>query len=197
MSEASGGPEVTSEGGPPPAAGRPLVLGKQARLAMAAVAVLAVVALFWPRGSTEFEAPGGFLVDGGGRPQPLAARLAPVTLVHFWATWCPPCLGEIPALDRLIADFGDHPDFDVVMIAVDDVKEKVDTFVGDRAAMMLYDPNWDVAHRYGTRKLPETYLVVGRRVVEKWEGAVDWDDRRIRDRLTTELAATGSKVAAR
>ena len=180
---------------PQPAAARPLGLGKQARWVMAAIAALALAALFWPRGATSFDEPGGFLLDGGGRPQTLAPRLAPVTLVHFWATWCPPCLTEIPALQRLIADFGDQPDFDLVMIAVDDTKEKAETFVGDRAAMMLYDPVWEVAHRYGTKKLPETYLVVGGRVIEKWEGAVDWDDQGIRERLAKELAGTRQKVA--
>ena len=162
---------------------------------MAAIAALALAALFWPRGATSFDEPGGFLLDGGGRPQTLAPRLAPVTLVHFWATWCPPCLTEIPALQRLIADFGDQPDFDLVMIAVDDTKEKAETFVGDRAAMMLYDPVWEVAHRYGTKKLPETYLVVEGRVIEKWEETVDWDDPRIRNRLAKELAETRQKVA--
>jgi thiol-disulfide isomerase/thioredoxin len=175
---------------------RPRGLGRQAKLAVGAVVVAALAALFWPRGDGTFDEPGGFLYDGTGRPRTLAPRLAPVSLVHFWATWCPPCLTEIPAIDRLIADFADRPEFDVVMIAVDDVKEKAETFVGDRAAMMLYDPNWEVAHRYGTRKLPETYLVVAGKVVEKWEGAVDWDDAAIRRRLESALAEVGSQVAA-
>jgi thiol-disulfide isomerase/thioredoxin len=164
-------------------------LGKQARWLMGGIAVLALAALFWPHGTREFEAPGGFLIDGGGRPQPLAPRMAPVTLVHFWASWCPPCVGEVPALKRLIADFAGRSDFAVVMIAVDDSKEKVETFVGGRAPGMLYDPKWDVAHRYGTDQIPESYLVVSGRVVHKWDGAVDWDDAKVRDRLTRALAA--------
>lgn len=155
-------------------------LGLQARLAVAAVAVVALLVLLVPRGDGSFAAPGGFLLDADGRPQPLGQRMAPVTLVHFWATWCPPCITEIPALERLWTDFGDQAGFEVVMVAVDDVVEKVEPFVGDRAAMMLYDYEWEVAHRYGTRKLPETYLVVGGKVVEKWEGAQNWDDPELR-----------------
>lgn len=168
---------------------RPAKLGTQARLVMVVVVVAAAVALFWPRGDGSFDAPGGFVLDGDGRPQTLAQRMAPVTLVHFWATWCPPCLTELPALDRLFEALADRPDFDLVMIAVDDTLEKVEPFVGKRAEMMLYDPTWDVAHRYGTRKLPETYLVVGGRVVEKWEGAVNWDDPDIRALVESHLEA--------
>ena len=75
------------------------------------------------------------------------------------------------------------------MIAVDDTNEKVEPFVGHRAAMMLYDPAWEVAHRYGTKKLPETYLVVGGRVVEKWIGAQNWDDPRIRRQIDAHLSS--------
>ncbi|MEM7048374.1 MAG: TlpA disulfide reductase family protein [Acidobacteriota bacterium] len=171
------------------AASQPQPLGAQARWVVIALAVVAAVALFWPRGDGSFDAPGGFLVDGHGRPEKLAPRMAPVTLVHFWATWCPPCITELPAIDRLSADLDDEPDFDLVMIAVDDTLEKVKPFVGRRAEMMLYDPNWDVAHRYGTRKLPETYLVVDGKVVHKWEGAVDWDQPEERARIEEQLTA--------
>lgn len=183
---------------------RPQGLGRQAKLAVVAIVVAALAALFWPRGDTTFDEPGGFLLDGTGRPQTLAPRLAPVTLVHFWATWCPPCMSEIPSLQKLIADYGNRSDFDVVMIAVDDVKDKVETFVGGRSAMMLYDPNWDVAHRYGTRKLPETYLVVDGRVSSvpsqerlrtepldgknpRWVGMTDWADPKVRAELRKVL----------
>jgi len=166
----------------------PEKLGAQARWAVAAVAIAAAAVLFWPHGDAA-EAPGGFLLDGDGRPQPLAQRMAPVTLVHFWATWCPPCITEIPALERLWTDLGDRTDFEVVMVAVDDTNEKVEPFVGDRAAMMLYDPSWEVAHRYGTRKLPETYLVVGGKVVERWIGAQNWDDPKIRRTIDEHLSS--------
>jgi thiol-disulfide isomerase/thioredoxin len=190
---------------------KPAPLGIQTKIGVAVLAVAVLTALLWPRGPSSFEAPGGFLVDGDGRPVPLAQRLAPVTLVHFWATWCAPCVTEIPALKQLAKDFEDESDFDLVMIAVDDEAEKVKPFLGSLAPMALYDPSWDVANRYGTLQLPETYLVVEGQVVEvpsqerqrretgfrldgknpRWVGQTDWGDPQIRSELKERLENAG------
>jgi thiol-disulfide isomerase/thioredoxin len=173
----------------PPAAGaRPAPLGKQAKWAVMALAICALAALFWPRGDGSFKEPGGFLYDASGKATTMGPRLAPVSLVHFWATWCPPCIQEIPSLQRLTTDFADQSKFTVVMVAVSDTADKVSTFAGSGADMVLYDPNWDVAKRYGTDKLPETYLVVGGEVVKKFVGAQDWDDPELRELLRSHLS---------
>lgn len=186
--KSGGGTDETtaaSGGSATPAGGAPARLGIQARLALVVLAVCALAALFWPRG--ERSAPGGFLLDSGGRPTPLGSRMAPVTLVHFWATCCPPCIDEVPALRRLERDLADQPDFGILMVAVADSAERVAPFLGPGAEMVLYDPKWDVAHRYGTRQVPETYLVVRGRVLEKFEGATNWDDPDLRRRLRSHL----------
>jgi thiol-disulfide isomerase/thioredoxin len=162
-------------------------LGMPARLGLAALAVCALAALFWPRGDGTFKEPGGFLYDSDGRAATLGPRLAPVTLVHFWATWCPPCIPEIPALQRLARDFAGHQEFSVLMVAVSDSSEKVRAFLGPGADMVLFDPQWDVANRYGTSKLPETYLVVNGEVVRKFVGTQNWDDPALRSELTARL----------
>jgi thiol-disulfide isomerase/thioredoxin len=164
-------------------------LGRQARVAVAVLALCALAALFWPRGSGTFKAPGGFLYDAQGKPAAVGPRLAPVTLVHFWATWCPPCREEIPSLQRLGRDFSKYDDFGIVMVAVADQTEKARIFLGSWGPMALYDPNWDVAKRYGTDKLPETYLVVGGEVVKKFVGQTDWDNPELRALIASRLAA--------
>jgi thiol-disulfide isomerase/thioredoxin len=175
-------PEQAQTGAGDAATARRLSL--QARIFTVAVALLAAAVLVWPRGTGNEEAPGGFLIDAGGRPVPVAARMAPVTLVHFWATWCPPCMTEVPSLDRLADDFAEYRgDFTILMVAVDDDQERVESFVGDRASSVLYDPSWEVTHRYGTRKLPESYLVVRGTVKERWIGPQDWGDPDIREQI--------------
>lgn len=175
----------------PERSGGPRPLGVQAKIAVAVIAVAAVVTLLWPRGDGTFEAPGGFLLDAGGRPQTLGPRMAQVTLVHFWSTWCPPCRTETPAVHRLMDDYTRYPDFQVLMVAVDDEVDAVEEFLGGDAHHVLYDPTWDIAHRYDTRKLPESHLVVAGRVVESWRGTVDWDDPKVRRQIDAALAEAG------
>jgi thiol-disulfide isomerase/thioredoxin len=63
-------------------------------------------------------------VDAAGAPVSLAAWRGRVVLVNLWATWCAPCIEEMPALDRVQAKLG-GPDFAVVAIAVDRQGERV------------------------------------------------------------------------
>jgi len=156
-------------GGLPPAATRAVLF---------AVAIVAAIALFWPRTPARAPAgPGGTLVDTNGRPVPLARELKQVTLVHFWATWCPPCVGELPQLVRFArAHENDH--FHVVFVAVADEPEAAKRFFAAPDLTLLFDPTWDVAHRFGTDQIPETHVVVGDRVVKSYIGANNWDDPR-------------------
>jgi len=179
---------------PAPASGSHL--GMPAKLGLAALAVCALAALFWPRGEATFKEPGGFLYDANGRAATIGPHLAPVTLVHFWATWCPPCIQEVPALQRLTRDFAGHEDFSVLMVAVSDSNDKVRAFLGRGADMVLFDPSWEVANRYGTDKLPETYLVVNGQVVRKFVGTTDWDDVALRQEIQAKLKGARPATAA-
>jgi cytochrome c biogenesis protein CcmG, thiol:disulfide interchange protein DsbE len=180
---AAGGAPVPSGSVPATTAS---VLQRRGRLLLVGVAALALAALFWPRGDARKEAPGGFLVDAGGRPAPLGERLAPVTLLHFYATWCPPCLDEAPSLQRLESDFASEPRFHVVKVAVQDDVAKAQKLAGSED--VLFDPDWKTAHRYGTRQLPESYLLVDGKVQRKFDGPVDWDDAQVREAVKLAIS---------
>ena len=57
-------------------------------------------------------------VDGDGRTLTLADFRGRTVLLNIWATWCAPCIREMPALDRLQAMLG-SPDFEVVALSID------------------------------------------------------------------------------
>jgi thiol-disulfide isomerase/thioredoxin len=172
-------------------------LGLPAKLGLAALAVCALAALFWPKGGGSIQEPGGSLYDSMGRSATIGSRLSPVTLVHFWATWCPPCIQEAPKLQRLSRDLSGHSDFTVLMVAVADSADHVRTFLGPGSEMVLFDPNWKAANRYGTDKLPETYLVVRGQVVRKFVGMTDWDDPALRAEITAHLQGANRTAALR
>ena len=178
------------------------------RYGFIAVALVAAVALFWPtseerlnlspyrRVGTGQAAPVGMLIDSTGRPIPLGQRIKPVTLVHFWATWCPPCITEIPSIMRLADEHDANHNFSLVMIAVADAVEKGQTFLGSRVNEALFDHDWKLAHSYGTKKVPETHLVVNGTLVESFIGATDWDDPEIRQRIAEVMAAAAQAETA-
>ncbi|HEV8631069.1 MAG TPA: TlpA disulfide reductase family protein [Thermoanaerobaculia bacterium] len=183
-------PAESASAEPAPVAGAPQAdIRGPARWLLLAVAAVAVVAMLWPRGSGT-ASKGGFLVDAGGRPAPLAAELAPVTLLHFYASWCPPCVVEAPSLGRLIHDLAGERRFRVVMVAVNDDPGRAQTLADSED--VLFDPNWEVAHRYGTSQLPESYLIVDGKTRRKFVGAVDWDDAQVREAIQRALG-TGKR----
>jgi thiol-disulfide isomerase/thioredoxin len=158
-----------------------------ARLGTMVALVVSLCALFWPK-TSDLEA-AGMLVDTSGQVVTLGSQLAPVTLIHFWATWCPPCIDEVPAIRRLSDDYANNHQFALVMVAVQDDPDAVKEFLEGRFKYTLFDPQWQVARRYGTEKVPETFLVVDGKVVESFIGATNWDDPRARQQIDQALAA--------
>lgn len=72
----------------------------------------------WQPATTRGEPVALDFVDGAGASRSLAEWRGRVVLVNLWATWCAPCVEEMPALDRIAARLG-GADFEVVAIAVD------------------------------------------------------------------------------
>jgi thiol-disulfide isomerase/thioredoxin len=152
------------------------------RWVMPLVIVCALAALFWPRSDFE-KAPLGTVENFDGESIALERELAPVTLLHFWATWCAPCRLELPKLKNFEKDLVARPDFRVLMVAVSDDRRKAVEFLGAGPEKLLFDPEWKVAKRYGTDKLPETYLIVDGALRHRFVGATDWDDPEVRRRV--------------
>ncbi len=104
-----------------------------------------------------------------------------VVVLNFWATWCPPCIEETPSLEKFATRM--KPDgVTVIGISVDEDGQALNQFVQhfQLSYPVARDPQAALAHRYGTYKLPETYII-GRdgHVAEKIIGATDWTDPRM------------------
>ena len=81
-------------------------------------------------------------------------------LVNLWATWCPPCIAEMPLLDAIVRDYAPRG-LVVLGIAGDDDASRVREFVTQRspAFEVLLDPGGTVGTQYGITGYPETFLV--------------------------------------
>lgn len=85
-----------------------------------------------------------------------------VVLLNFWATWCPPCVREMPSMERLQQHIGNE-NFSVVAINQMEDVDQVFAFTGqldiDPTFEILFDSTSKVSQSYAVRGLPTTYLI--------------------------------------
>ena len=153
------------------------------RLAPRALALLALAA-----GCSE--GAGGFrpLAAGDPAPEYAAATVSGDTVslsdlrgrpvvVNVWATWCPPCREEMPALESLQQRFADQG-LSVVAVSIDAAGDAraVDAFARELApdVTVLHDPTRRIESAFRTIGVPETFLIDRQgRIARRWIGQFD------------------------
>jgi thiol-disulfide isomerase/thioredoxin len=104
-------------------------------------------------------------------------------VLNLWATWCQPCLREMPSLALLQARLG--PALTVLAVSEDrgatvSVRPFLDKHGLDKLKVYL-DPNSTASHAFGARGLPTSVVIDGDgQVLGKVEGAADWDSDEMR-----------------
>jgi cytochrome c biogenesis protein CcmG, thiol:disulfide interchange protein DsbE len=107
-------------------------------------------------------------------------------LLHFWATWCGPCVLELPELMEMAER--ESKDLMVIAIAVDKDWQTIGSFLErypklkklPEVVSLYLDPEGKIPSQYGTNGLPESFLL-GRdlTVISKLVGAQPWLDKRM------------------
>ena len=118
-----------------------------------------------------------FTLDLSGKPSHLSDLRGKVVVLNFWATWCPPCLEETPALNRLERHIAARGGM-VLGVSVDDDPAAYQKFLKEQGvAFTTYrDPSKKIASDYGTSIYPETYIIDRRgRIARKVIGPQQWD----------------------
>ncbi len=105
-------------------------------------------------------------------------------LINFWATWCPPCLEELPSLESLHRQLSSNGNGKnrlarLITISVDDRVEDIrkleSTLDFKPSYPVFHDKEGELARTMGTTKFPETYLVNREgKILYKWLGPQDW-----------------------
>ncbi len=107
-------------------------------------------------------APGFTLEDMDGEEHALADYRGQVVLLNFWATWCPPCVREMPSMQRLYENLEGEA-FSVVAVNQFETPDHVFAWTGQLSTFptfpILFDPDSALAQEFGVRGLPTTYLL--------------------------------------
>jgi peroxiredoxin len=99
------------------------------------------------------------LPDASGHMVSLSQQRGHPVLLNFWATWCPPCVDEVPSLEDLARRLKGS-DMRMLAVSVDDDWDKIRRFFAKGSDIgVLLDTSHDVPKKFGTEKFPETFLI--------------------------------------
>ncbi len=123
-------------------------------------------------------APAFSVTTDSGRAVSLGNFGGKLLVLNFWATWCPPCIQEIPSLNQFQRRFQDAGVV-VLGVSIDKDEKAYRNFLGKARVGFLTsrDPEAKINGEYGTAKVPETYIIDTKgKVVQKLIGPQDWND---------------------
>jgi len=102
-----------------------------------------------------------------------------ITFLSFWATWCAPCLAELPSIQKLYQDYGNRVNF--VLVTREDTA-MVQAFMAQKDyELPVYFPRSQVPEVLQSNSLPTNYLIDGRgQVLIAETGAANWNSQKVR-----------------
>lgn len=115
-----------------------------------------------------------FTVSDGHNKVHLADYRGKVVLLNFWATWCPPCIQELPSLLALQKQM---PEVVVLAVSIDEDDQAYRKFLVDHNVNLITvrDGAQTSNAKYNTEAYPETYIIDQQGVIRrKFIGATDW-----------------------
>jgi len=105
-----------------------------------------------------------------------------VVFLNFWATWCPPCIAEMPSIERLFNEYGDRVRF--ILITTEDPEVVHGFMERNNYSFPVYIQNYAAPEIFATNSIPATYIIDRNGQLRlKKKGAAKWDSGKIRTLL--------------
>jgi len=124
------------------------------------------------------KAPDITLKDLNGKTVSLSAVKGKVVLLNFFATWCPPCRAEMPALNKLYHALKPRG-LEIIAVSTDRSINDIKDFLGKNRVdfPILFDADRIAAKQYRVFSMPTTFLIDRNgMIVEKFYGEYDWTE---------------------
>lgn len=117
------------------------------------------------------------LVDLAGNNVSFSDFQGKTIFLNFWATWCPPCVAEMPGIESLYQSLQNNPAIVFILISTDDDREKARAFLKRKTyTMPVYFLKGGIPSVFSSRSIPTTYVISpDQKVVMKKNGMADYD----------------------
>ena len=130
------------------------------------------------------------VIDTAGKPIHLQAHRGKVIMINFWATWCPPCVYEMPMMEALYISRQDQA-FSIWAVNMQESQQDVAEFMakkGFRFPVMI-DPTGNALSAYAVQGLPATYLIdCTGNLLGQVTGILEWTSDATRSLLDTLIS---------
>lgn len=130
----------------------------------------------------------------------LATYRDQVVLLNIWATWCPPCVVEMPSMEALYREYGPKG-LRIVAVSIDDYvgEDSVRAFAKGLGLTfeILHDPTHSIERAYQTTGYPESFVIDREGTIrKKWISAADWNSSGNRALVAQLLGGAAQRTAA-
>jgi len=124
--------------------------------------------------------------DKTGKTLDLGNLKGKVVFLNFWATWCPPCLAEMPSIDKLYEKFKDDDNFVFIFVDADSDLLKAQKFMDRRKYRLpLYEVASEIPESIFKGSLPTTVVIDKQgRISYNEEGAANYNDAKFSTFMT-------------
>ena len=113
-----------------------------------------------------------------------------VIILNFWATWCPPCIDELPSLNKLAKKLNQNK-IKIIAVSMDRGNEKkLIRFLKEKGGddlMFLQDKKWSAGKLLNIKGLPETFIIIKKvndyKIIFRHLGPLEWNSEGIKNKI--------------